>query len=174
LRQQCCARLNIFDLMERMIIIEDELCKKELDALLARYKRNLLVDTGVQNIAASLGHIAEMLGDHKNKEQRLLINASSSSVLVKVKDFVRCQSNRNYTELFLDNGKKITVTKPLKQFAELPLLNDFARIHLSHLVNINYIDRFIKTDGTLLLLNGTVLPVSKRRRDEWISKLKFI
>ncbi|MBC7865509.1 MAG: LytTR family transcriptional regulator [Bacteroidia bacterium] len=157
-----------------MIIIEDEQCKKELDALLTRYRKSLRVDTGVQNISESLGHISEVLVEHQKKEQRLLINAASSSVLVKIKDIIRCQSNRNYTELFLQNGKKITVTKPLKQFAELPLFSDFARIHLSHLVNINYIDRFIKTDGTLLLLNGTVLPVSKRRRDEWIRKLDFI
>lgn len=161
--------------MERLIVIDDKNCKKELERFLKQQRRSIKVDTETNNIAKNLGLLCNMALGQQKQEHRILINAANTSILVKINDIVRCQSNRNYTELYLQNGNKIIVTKALKQFAELPALSSFARIHLSHLVNINYIDRFIKTDGgSLLLTNGTQLPVSKRRRDEWLKKLEII
>lgn len=161
--------------MERLIVIDDKTCKKEFDQFLKKYPKAIKVDTETNQIAKHLALLCNIALNQGKQEQRLLINAATSSILVKVNDIVRCQSNRNYTEVHLQNGHKIIVTKALKQFAELPALRSFARIHLSHLVNINYIDRFIKTDGgSLLLTNGIRLPVSKRRKDEWIKKLEII
>ena len=161
--------------MERLIVIDDKACKKELDSFLKKYRKSLKLDTSSVNITKNLIQLSEASPSLQIKEQRLLINTANSSILVKVQDIIRCQSNRNYTELHLQNNTKLTVSKPLKQFAELSILKSFARIHLSHLVNINYIDRFIKADGgSLILTNGTRLPVSKRRRDEWIKKLEII
>jgi two-component system LytT family response regulator len=161
--------------MERLIVIDDKNCKKELDILLNKYRKQLKLDTSSTYITKNLVSLSETIPAQHIKDQRLLINTANSSILVKVQDIIRCQSNRNYTELHLQNNTKITVSKPLKQFAESNMLRGFARIHLSHLVNINYIDRFIKGDGgSLVLTNGTRLPVSKRRRDEWIKKLEII
>lgn len=161
--------------MDRLIVLDDKYCKKELNALLNKYQKYLKLDTSSSLLTKNISLISESIPVNQHKEQRLLINTANSSILIKIKDIVRCQSNRNYTEMYLQNGSKITISKPLKQFASLDILKNFARIHLSHLVNIDYIDRFIKSDGgSLLLTNGTSLPVSKRRRDEWIKKLEII
>jgi two-component system LytT family response regulator len=161
--------------MERVLIIDDSKCKKELNQLLLKYRKYVKADSFSSKILKDLLCISEAGQEIQKQEKRIVINAANSSILVKINDIVRCQSNRNYTELYLENGNKITVTRPLKQFAQMALFKNFARIHLSHLVNINYVDRFIKTDGgSLLLQNGTRLPVSKRRRDEWIKKLETI
>ena len=54
-------------------------------------------------------------------------------------------------------------------------MSDFVRVHLSHLVNVNFIDRLIKTgSGTLVLTDGTKLPVSVRRKDNWMDKLEVV
>jgi two-component system LytT family response regulator len=164
-----------FVLMDRLIIIDDRYCKKELDSLLKSYIKSLKLDTRSAKITKNLVRLSESIPACESREERLLINTANSSILLKVQDIVRCQSNRNYTELHLKNNTKITVSKPLKQFAGLNILRGFARVHLSHFVNINYIDRFIKADGgSLILTNGTRLPVSIRRRDEWIKKLEII
>jgi two-component system LytT family response regulator len=161
--------------MERVIVIDDKYCKKEIDALLIKYKKSVKLDMETNSMVRNMAQAQESFPELNREERRVLINGSNSSVLVKLKDIVRCQSNRNYTELHLQNGNKLTVSRPLKQFAELALFSDFARVHVSHLVNINYIDRFNKADGgSLLLLNGTRLPVSKRRRDEWIRKMEIV
>ena len=49
---------------------------------------------------------------------------------------------------------------------------DFIRIHQSHLVNLQCISAFIKTDGGYLMLkNGENVPVSVRKKAEIIEIL---
>jgi len=49
---------------------------------------------------------------------------------------------------------------------------DFIRIHQSHLVNLQSISEFIKTDGGYLMLkNGENVPVSVRKKPEIIEIL---
>ena len=47
-----------------------------------------------------------------------------------------------------------------------------ARIHKSVLVNLNYIKGYYRSDGShIKLLDGTILPVSHRKRDALLERL---
>ena len=50
---------------------------------------------------------------------------------------------------------------------------EFIRVHQSHLINIQYIKEFIKSDGGYLVLkNKITIPVSVRKRNEVINILE--
>jgi len=77
------------------------------------------------------------------------------------------EKNFNNTMFYLSNGQKIFVTKTLKYFADLLKENGFIRTHQSHLINLNYIKEYIKSDGGYLMLTeGSNIPVSVRKRVE--------
>ncbi|MGV6829922.1 MAG: LytTR family transcriptional regulator DNA-binding domain-containing protein [Flavobacteriales bacterium] len=41
----------------------------------------------------------------------------------------------------------------------------FSRIHQSHLINLNHLKKYSKKDGgTVKMIDGTILPVSKRKK----------
>ncbi len=161
--------------MERLLIVDDTHCKTELDNFIKTHRKHLTVNSSSELLIENFTKLNSIIPARTNNNQRLLINMSNCSVLVKVNEVIRCKSNRNYTELFLQNGQKLTVTKPLKQFAQLKSLANFARIHLSHLVNIDHIDRFIKTGGGMVVLSdGTKIPVSVRRKEELLKKIQSI
>jgi two-component system LytT family response regulator len=66
----------------------------------------------------------------------------------------------------------VFVTKTLKYFADMLTNYDFIRVHQSHLVNMQCINAFIKTDGGYLLLkNKETVPVSVRKKAEVIEIL---
>jgi two-component system LytT family response regulator len=70
------------------------------------------------------------------------------------------------------DGKKITLSKTLKYVEELLPSSIFQRIHKSYLVNLNYVNRFNKIDEFLVeLTNGESLPVSVRKKDEFINAI---
>jgi len=70
------------------------------------------------------------------------------------------------------DGKKITLSKTLKYVEELLPSSIFQRIHKSYLVNLNYVKRFNKTDEFLVeLTNGESLPVSVRKKEEFINAI---
>ena len=66
----------------------------------------------------------------------------------------------------------ILVARTLKSIEELLPVELFFRIHKSHLVNMNYIKSYSKTDGYKITLeNGIELDVATRRNDEFIKAL---
>ena len=64
------------------------------------------------------------------------------------------------------------VSKTLMDFEEMLGATSFIRIHKSHLVNINYIEKYIKSEGGMIELNdGTKLPVAVRKKEVLLKKL---
>ncbi|WP_440067396.1 LytR/AlgR family response regulator transcription factor [Tenacibaculum discolor] len=107
------------------------------------------------------------------RPKKISLNTSDKIMVVNLDDIVRCQSDNNYTEFFLNDGQKILVGKTLKHFADMLKEYDFLRVHQSHLINIQFIKEFIKSDGGYLVLkNKTTVPVSVRKKNEVISVLE--
>ena len=91
---------------------------------------------------------------------------------VKVNSILYCEAESNYTKVIFLDGKKITLTKTLGLIEELLPPDIFKRIHRSYLVNINYVNRFNKiNDYFVELTNGESLPVSVRKKDDFINDI---
>jgi two-component system LytT family response regulator len=103
----------------------------------------------------------ENLQSSKKVLKRIILHTSDHLQIVSVSDIIRAEADSNYTSFSLSDGKRILVSRTIKEFESLLSGTGVIRVHQSHLVNINYIDRFIKKDGGYLLLKeGTKIPVS--------------
>jgi two-component system LytT family response regulator len=93
--------------------------------------------------------------------KRIILHTSDHLQLVSVSDIVRAEADSNYTSFTLSDGKHILVSRTIKEFEALLSGSGIIRVHQSHLVSINYIDRFVKKDGGYMLMkDGTKIPVS--------------
>ncbi len=64
------------------------------------------------------------------------------------------------------------VSRTIKEFDTLLSGSGMIRVHQSHLVNIIYIDKYVKRDGGYLdLKDGTKIPVSQNLRKQVISAI---
>lgn len=107
--------------------------------------------------------------------KKIVLNTSDSIHVVNVPEIVRCQSDSNYTEFYLNNGKKILVSSTLKDFDEMLSSYRFFRAHQSHLVNIDYIERYEKKEGGYLVMKDkSTVPVSVRKKETLIALLDNI
>ena len=107
--------------------------------------------------------------------QKISLHTLEKISVADVDDIIRCESDSNNTLFYLNNGQKIFVTKTLKYFAEMLKELGFIRTHQSHLVNLQYIKEFIKSDGGYLMLkNGSNIPVSMRKRAEVVETISTI
>lgn len=92
---------------------------------------------------------------------------------VEISDITRCEADDNYTHVFLVSGKKMTISKTLKEFEELLTDHGFIRIHQSHLVNSSHIKSYQKSDGGNITMNdGMVIPISRTRKNEIIELIR--
>jgi two-component system LytT family response regulator len=49
---------------------------------------------------------------------------------------------------------------------------NFYRVHNSHLINMNYIQKYIRSQGgQVQLLDGTLIDISRRKKDEFLKMI---
>ena len=119
-----------------------------------------------------LSILKDTLSAPEKKPDKISLHTLDKIIIVNLDDIVRCESDSNNTIFHLQNGKKVFVTKTLKYFSDLLKPYEFLRIHQSHLINVQCISAFIKTDGGYLMLkNGENVPVSVRKKAEVIEIL---
>ena len=120
----------------------------------------------------SLEVLKETLSFPHQKPKKISLHTLEKIIIVDLDEIIRCESDSNNTIFYLEDGKKIFVTKTLKYFADMLKIYDFIRVHQSHLVNLQFIKEFIKTDGGYLLMkNKKTVPVSVRKKNEVIEIL---
>lgn len=72
---------------------------------------------------------------------------------------VRLQSDRNYTLIFLADGRQLLSSKTLGSF-EKRLPNSFLRVHRSHIVNVDAISHLDRVGHNCILKDGQAIKVS--------------
>lgn len=106
------------------------------------------------------------------RPDKISLHTLDKIIIVGLDEIIRCEADSNNTMFHLTNGKKIFVTKTLKYFSDMLSGYNFLRVHQSHLVNLQCISAFIKTDGGYLLLKDKqTVPVSVRKKSEVIEML---
>lgn len=108
-------------------------------------------------------------GDNK----KLAIPDSSGIIFVKIRDIIRCESDGNYTKIYLNTGKKILASKTLGEYESMLEGDGFYRIHRSHLINLSHLKKYNKGDHSFVVLSdGTECDVSRRKKSGFLEALE--
>ncbi len=101
--------------------------------------------------------------------QRIALTTNDGMLFVSTGDIIYCEAESNYTKIILENGKKILVSKVLKEIDEALSGPDFFRVHNSFLININRIKKFVRGEGGYVIMDdGTNISISRSRRHEFM------
>lgn len=106
-----------------------------------------------------------LMSNNQTSDKRIVLKTSDSIHIVNIKDIVRCEADSNYTNIYLNQGKKILISKSLKEFDAMLSESGFLRVHSAHLINIDYLERIRKTrTGELFMKDSSIIPVSASRK----------
>lgn len=123
----------------------------------------------------SLSRIRNMLSNFQNSDyqsRRIPLASADALKMVEIRNIVRLQGENNYTRFFLKDESPILVSKTIKEFVELLEPYQFMRVHQSHVVNLNYVSSFVKSDGGYLVMeDGSEVGVSRNRKADLLEKL---
>ncbi len=108
----------------------------------------------------------------KNKINKIAITIAEGVQLVKIDDIIYFKSDGNYTTVFLKNEKNILVSRQIGKFEEMLMTESFFRIHSSYLINLNYVSKYIRSDGGYVVMeNGESISVARNRKEEFLNVL---
>ena len=107
----------------------------------------------------------------QNSKRKLVLKTQESFHIVEIDDIVRCESDKNYTLFYFLNAKKILVSKTLKDFDILLSGLTFFRAQQSHLINLNYVERYDRHEGTIIMKDGSAIPLALARKEQFFEIL---
>ena len=125
-----------------------------------------------QNFTKHFDVMMENLKNHNYSQHQIALPNQEGLVFVKIADIVFCQSDGPYTSFFMKDKKTFVTSKNLKDYEDLLSEYNFFRIHNSHLINIAHLQKYVRGDGGhVIMSDGTLLNVSKRKKELFISSL---
>jgi two-component system LytT family response regulator len=143
----------------------------ELVAALQKAHKQLHAEETSLRMETFLQNISGTTRDSK----KIVLNTQEAMHIINITDIVRCEADRNYTKFIIKGSKNILVSGSLKEYDEMLSAYGFFRSHHSHLVNLDYIDRFDKRDGgRLILKDGSEILLAVRKKDELMAALARI
>ncbi len=108
-----------------------------------------------------------------NSFEKMSISAIDGIYFVNIKDIVRFEAEDNYTHIYFTNGERITASKTIKAYEDMLQMLNFYRVHKRHVINLNYLRKFIKGDGGYLVMDdGKKIEVSRRRRPAFMEQMR--
>lgn len=106
----------------------------------------------------------------KVSSKKISINVDGKIVYLTPDEILFCESDGNYTTIYLSTGKNLVVTQKLKQIEE-KLTDDFFRVHNSYVINLEKVSEYLKNDGYVILTNKIKIPVSRQKKALLLEKL---
>jgi two-component system LytT family response regulator len=103
---------------------------------------------------------------------RLVIPTSDGREYLNPKDIIRIEADRSYSWFFITVRHKILVSRHLKEFQDLLNDRNFFRPHNSHLINLDFVKKFIRHDGGYIeMTDGSQIPISRNRKDLFLAHM---
>jgi two-component system, LytTR family, response regulator len=113
--------------------------------------------------------IGKLLEDFKQQgvlKSKIAVPVSDGFEFVELDTITYCQSDNNYTRIYLDSGDELLISKTLKSVDQTLSRHGFLRIHQSWLISPNYLKSYHRQDGGYVIMqDGQRIPVSSRKKE---------
>lgn len=127
-----------------------------------------------RSLTRKLEVLAENLIHKESKKvDKICLSDASGYHVIALRDILYLCADNTYTTFFLTDGRQMLMSRPLMDYERLLPDAQFFRIHKSYLINLSHVTGFKKSEGgSVLLSNGQLLEVSRRKKDELLDMMK--
>ena len=108
---------------------------------------------------------------HKNKViDKIAISTNDGLQFISLLNIIRIEASGSYCNFYLIDGSKILLSKKLGDVEEILIHNsDFFRAHKSNMINLKYVEKYIKGDGgEIQMIDKTIITLSRAKKAEFL------
>lgn len=143
----------------------------DADELKETYNRFIEKSAVRQNKDAAVKNLLSNLQQENKTRHKLALPTTNGLEFFLPGDIVRCEGMSNYTKFHFLNHHSITTSKTIKEYEEILLPHQFVRTHKSHLVNAGFVAGYASATGNLMMKDGSLVEISRRRKKEVLEVL---
>lgn len=115
--------------------------------------------------------LLQSMSQAKSTPSRIALTTGDGLIFLPTEDIIYCEAESNYTHVVLSGGKKVLVSKVLREIDDALSGPDFFRIHNSFLININRIKKFVRGEGGYIIMdNDAIIAVSRNKKQEFMDR----
>lgn len=115
--------------------------------------------------------LIENLGIQKTQKKKIAIPSVGGIEFVRINDIIHCKGEDGYTKIYFRDNKTLLSSNSIGHFNKLLKNQEFYLVHKSHLINMEYIEKYLN-EGYVLLAENHKIPISRNRRTEFLNQLK--
>lgn len=150
----------------------DYLLKPVDEVELINSVRKLETKTKKSTQNSNFEHLLEVFKSGQTAVKRIALPTLEGFEFIEVEKIIRCESDSNYTKIFLQNAPMMLVSRTLKEIEETLSDLPFIRVHNSHIIAKNHVKKYVKADGGyILMIDNAEIPISRARKEEVINEL---
>ncbi len=151
-------RISAFDYLVKPVSVKD------LQSCVDR-----LTEYRIRKTRERLNVLRQGLSETRSQEDKIAVPTKAGIDFIKIKDIVYVESDSEQSKVILSNNNTLMVAKTLRELEEILSGYRFYRINTPFLINLLSINRYIPGDGgEVVMQNGETIPVSKRKKDEFL------
>ena len=103
---------------------------------------------------------------------KLAIPTSEGMEYLSTREIIRIEADRSYCWFYLLDSKKHLVSRNLKEYQDLLGDRNFFRPHKSHLINLEFVKKYIRQEGGHIeMADGSQIPISRIKRDLFLLQM---
>jgi len=124
-----------------------------------------------QNDLVKLKALQNNMENPLNK--KVALNTGDGITFLEMHNILYLKADGSYTHFYTTDRHRITVAKKISDFERLEAMGNFLRIHRSHIVNLSRIQKIVKQDGGMVIMeNGEALSISAERKNSLYTKFQ--
>jgi two-component system, LytTR family, response regulator len=143
----------------------------DIDELVTAVRR-LVEKSHQRNIVEQMQVFLGSMGTFGLVQQKMAVPTVEGLIFINLREVVRLEAKSNYTQINLENGDTVMATRTIKDYEDILPEALFCRVHNSHIINLQKIEKYHKGRGGYVVLeDGTAIEVATRRRQEFMRRL---
>jgi two-component system, LytTR family, response regulator len=114
--------------------------------------------------------LIENLGIKKFQDKKIIIPTQEGLEFVEISSIIHCEGSDGYTKVHRNHKKSLLSSNSIGHFIKMLEHLDFYQVHKSHLINLNFIEKYLN-EG-YVVVQGNNIPISRNRRSQFLAMLK--
>jgi two-component system LytT family response regulator len=144
--------------------------KDDLRVAITNAKRRIRAGQNKVDYAKLFDHIRHAEGG----SDKIALPTPEGFLFVKAGEIIRCESDKVYTWIYMEGGKKILCSYNIGEFRRTLPEYSFFQVHKSHIISIPHVRSYNGKDNTVELTDGTIVPVSRRNKASFLNNFRVL
>ena len=144
--------------------------KEDLRIAINNAKKRIKADNNKVDFTKFL----DQLRSTENSTGKIALPTPEGFLFVKANEITRCESDKVYTWIYMNGGKKILCSYNIGEFRKILPETIFFQVHKSHIISLQHVKSYNGKENTVEMDDGIIVPVSRRNKNSFLNNFRLI